>query len=89
VILERISQVISYHIDEQLGLVEIGGEESSPEDFARVVAAVMADPKFQLGFGFLRDRRGSSPGPVGLVRRRVICEPWRAAVGRSWSTSTI
>src|SRR5262245_30535688 len=62
--------MLSYRIDGDAGVVEITGEESSTEDFGRLLAAVLGDPAFQLGYGFLRDRRGAEVAE-GLVRRRL------------------
>ena len=79
--------MLSYRIDIEFGIVEVIGEESGPEDFERVVTAVLADPNFRLKFGFLRDRRRApSQMGLGLVRRRVeLVRHLRAVAKGRWA----
>ena len=59
-----------YRIDAREGIVEISGPEAeSPEEFEALVRAIVADPAFRSGFGFLRNRRDLPPPQTTRVRR--------------------
>jgi hypothetical protein len=75
--------LLSYGIDEDRGIVEVKGDETSPDDFDTLLAEVLTDTRFRLGFGFLRDRRGTDPPTMGMVRRRVTLVRHLRAIAQS------
>jgi hypothetical protein len=51
---------LAYLIDPDQRLVIITGEYAAPEEWAELLARVLADPRRQPGFAFLRDLRGAT-----------------------------
>jgi len=80
---------LSYAIDAAQELVIITGEYSDAEEWQRVLASLLTDPRMRGGFGFLRDlREATTPvdaatvvGLMDAVRRFwPLLKPSRAAV---------
>src|SRR5688572_27467256 len=51
---------LAYLIDPDQRLVVITGEYAAPDEWADLLARVLADPRRQPGFAFLRDLRGAT-----------------------------
>ena len=80
---------LAYLIDPDQRIVVITGEYAKSDDWADLLARILADPRRQPGFGFLRDLRGATT-PVdaaavvevmGVVRKFwPHLQPSRAAI---------
>jgi hypothetical protein len=59
---------MSYRLDSEAGVVEILGP-FSPGEFHRLLAAILINPAYRSGFGFLRDRR-----EMGVMSNEAILQ---------------
>src|SRR5262245_43612750 len=64
-------ETLSYEIDPAAGIVEVRGPEGLPGEMEALIASAIADPRFQPGFGFFRDRRSLAAPTSATVRHRV------------------
>jgi hypothetical protein len=80
---------LTYVIDATQELVVITGEYSDAEEWQRLLASILTDPRMREGFGFLRDLRAATTpvdaatvvGLMDTVRRFwPLLKPSRAAV---------
>ena len=80
---------LTYIIDPTEELVIITGEYSDAEEWRRILATILTDPRLRSGFGFLRDLRGATtPVDAATVVRLMdavrrfwpLLQPPRAAV---------
>jgi hypothetical protein len=80
---------LAYSIDSDQRLVTITGEYADAAEWARLLNAILNDPKLQPGFGFLRDLRDATRpvtpatvvGIIDVVKRLwPKLQPSRAAI---------
>src|SRR3712207_5877153 len=70
---------LTYSIDPSRRLVTILGEYADADEWRAVLTALLRDPDFQRGFGFVRDLRDArNPVDVETVMRiiRVVRDIW-------------
>ena len=59
--------MLSYHIDRRAGIVTVTGPEPSYLEYEVHLRSLLSDPRYQRGFGILRDRRDlPAPRPDSL-----------------------
>ncbi|MCC7134072.1 MAG: hypothetical protein IT352_15550 [Gemmatimonadales bacterium] len=64
--------MLQYRIDQARRFVEVVGVQTpDPEEFARLFAAILADPDYRPGYGFYRDRRGMVPMKRGTLQANL------------------
>lgn len=64
--------MLSYRIDRVRHFVEIlGVQQSDPEEFGRLLTAILADPAYRPGLGFYRDRRGMTPMTTATLQANL------------------
>jgi hypothetical protein len=80
---------ISFEVDARRRLVRLGYTGATPniQAWEAVMTAILQDPRYQPGFGFLIDRRAVPPPDAPFVRATVLFRENHAAelAGARWA----